>query len=76
MASSSADSEDLNMAIADWDTQLAVLKAFYNEDQIVVKYMDDEDELVGIKNRSDYEYALQVCLSASHLLKLDLNIYK
>lgn len=44
----------------DFETQLAVFKAFYNSDDLIIKYIDDEEEEVGVFNQTDLDYAYKV----------------
>jgi hypothetical protein len=36
------------------------LKSLFNEEKVIIKYIDDENEQVGIKNQDDLDYALRV----------------
>ena len=49
-----------SLVIQDWPTQLAVLKALYNTEDLHVKYLDEEYEEVGIENQHDLDYAYEV----------------
>jgi hypothetical protein len=50
-----------------------VFKAFYSTDDLIVKYLDDEDEEIGISSQSDLDYAYQIASNSNdNLLNLKL----
>ncbi|CAF0960237.1 unnamed protein product [Brachionus calyciflorus] len=59
-----------NLAIEDWPTQIAVFKAMYNTDDLHVRYLDDENEEVGIDTQQDLDYAYQIAVNTNNSLKL------
>lgn len=43
----------------DWPNQFQILKTQFDKNILIVKYLDNENEEVGINGQQDYDYALQ-----------------
>lgn len=59
MTSQSSQDKAL-VAISDWPTQLQALKLLFNADDLLVTYLDEEGDEIGIRTQKDYDYALEL----------------
>lgn len=54
------NTDDLQCVDLNWSNQLEMFKIAFDADDLVIRYLDEENEEVGLNNQQDYEYAIQL----------------
>lgn len=61
---------DLYCVDQNWSRQLEIFKIFFDTENLFIKYIDSEDEEIGLNSQQDYDYALQFAAEQNDYLNL------